>query len=357
MQHLLMYHVATRRDLDDVATIEEFCRGVRGREGLRNLYLLTVADLSTTSPTAMTSWKARMLDELYFAAEAHLAGQEPRADAERVARVRDAVRAAWRGRRSRSRRFSSTMPERYLLANAPESIVQHAKVVAERDGAAAHVGRVTSRHPEAAELCVVADDRPGLLASIAAAITASRLEVLAAQVYSRTIARPRARQSTSSGCATATAAPTGSRRRCRGWRATSATCARCGSIPRSSCAPAPGRRRRGGSVPARRSPRRSSLDDRASPRHTVVEVFAKDRPGLLFTLSHALHELGLSIALSKINTEGRASPTSSTWASSTAPRSRGARATTRSTKPWCAPSKAESLPFTGASPRWEDGVA
>jgi [protein-PII] uridylyltransferase len=46
------------------------------------------------------------------------------------------------------------------------------------------------------------------------------------------------------------------------------------------------------------------LDDRASPRHTVVEVFAKDRPGLLFTLSHALHELGLSIALSKINTEG-----------------------------------------------------
>ena len=46
------------------------------------------------------------------------------------------------------------------------------------------------------------------------------------------------------------------------------------------------------------------LDDRASPRHTIVEVFAKDRPGLLYTLSRALHGLGLSIALSKINTEG-----------------------------------------------------
>jgi [protein-PII] uridylyltransferase len=46
------------------------------------------------------------------------------------------------------------------------------------------------------------------------------------------------------------------------------------------------------------------VDDRASPRHTVVEVFAKDRPGLLYELAHALHELGLSIALSKINTEG-----------------------------------------------------
>jgi len=46
------------------------------------------------------------------------------------------------------------------------------------------------------------------------------------------------------------------------------------------------------------------IDDRASPRHTVVEVFAKDRPGLLYQLARALHELGLSIALSKINTEG-----------------------------------------------------
>ncbi len=49
-QHLAMYHVATRRDLDDPATIEEFSRTVRGREGLRDLFLLTVVDLSTTSP-------------------------------------------------------------------------------------------------------------------------------------------------------------------------------------------------------------------------------------------------------------------------------------------------------------------
>jgi [protein-PII] uridylyltransferase len=49
-KHLLMYHVATRRDLDDPATMSEFCaRGARGRETLRDLYLLTVADLSTTA--------------------------------------------------------------------------------------------------------------------------------------------------------------------------------------------------------------------------------------------------------------------------------------------------------------------
>ena len=47
-----------------------------------------------------------------------------------------------------------------------------------------------------------------------------------------------------------------------------------------------------------------SVDDRASPRHTVIEVVARDRPGLLFSISEALHGLRLSISVAKINTEG-----------------------------------------------------
>ena len=47
-----------------------------------------------------------------------------------------------------------------------------------------------------------------------------------------------------------------------------------------------------------------SIEPNGSPAHSVVEVVTKDRIGLLFTLSRALHELGLTIALAKINTEG-----------------------------------------------------
>ena len=306
--HLLMYRIATRRDLDDVATIAEFCRNVRGHEGLRDLYLLTVSDLSTTAPTAMTSWKARMLDELYFAAEAYLSGEQPRADVERGARIREAVRAGWTGDPAALDALLASMPERYLLANVPESIAQHARVVLERGDRAAHVGRVHSRHPEVAELCVVADDRPGLLARIAAAITASRLEVLGAQVYSRTVPAERGRRARRGGRRVLGAR---SRRRDRG---------------RGAGAPASGarsRRRmrrphRGGRAHSRpfrfelavartSQPGRTDGDPARRPgvaRHTIVEVFAKDRPGLLFRLAQALHELGLSISLSKINTEG-----------------------------------------------------
>jgi [protein-PII] uridylyltransferase len=307
--HLLMYRVATRRDLDDVATIAEFCRNVRGHEGLRDLYLLTVADLSTTSPTAMTSWKARMLDELYFAAEAYLSGEQPRADVERGARVREAVRAGWSGDPAVLDVVLASMPERYLLANSPESIAQHARVVLDRDGRAAHVGRVESRHPEAAELCVVADDRPGLLASIAAAITANRLEVLAAQVYSRPVAATRDAPARVEAVDVFWV-----RDRDGGIDGVESVMARLARDLEDVCSgkvdpDALIETRAGSNSPWRERPSPAVpteilLDDRASPRHTIVEVFAKDRPGLLYRLAHALHELGLSIALSKINTEG-----------------------------------------------------
>lgn len=305
--HLLMYHVATRRDLDDPATIEEFCRSVRGQEGLRNLYLLTVADLSTTSPTAMTSWKARMLDELYFAAEQHLEGQPPRVDAERVARVREAVLHAWHASTgegdSSLEAFVASMPERYLLANSPASIVEHARVVTGRGARAATVARVPWKHREAAELCVAAADRPGLLAGIAAAITANRLEVLAAQVYSR--AAPGAVEAVDLFWV---------RDRDGGTEGVERALPRLARDLDEVCSgrvdPAELLRTRVGSAspwrerPSPAVPTEVQVDDRASPRHTVVEVFAKDRPGLLYTLAGALHELGLSIALSKINTEG-----------------------------------------------------
>jgi [protein-PII] uridylyltransferase len=329
--HLVMYHVATRRDFDDPAAIEEFCQGVRGREGLRDLYLLTVADLSTTSPTAMTSWKARMLDELYFAAESHLAGHEPRADAERIARVRAAVLQA-PAPSDGIEAFLASMPERYLLSNRPEAIVEHARVASERGSRAAHVGLVPYRparsrsippaeelaeprpppapisseqtEPEAAELCVVASDHPGLLAGIAAAITANRLEVLAAQVYSR--AEP-------AGGVEAVdlfwvRAPEG------GAKAVEQALGRLARDLDDVCAgrvdPAAllqsrvGRRSPWRERPSPAVPTEVLLDDRASPRHTVVEVFARDRPGLLYVLARQLHELRLCIVLSKINTEG-----------------------------------------------------
>jgi len=306
--HLSMYHVATRRDLDDKTAIQEFVRPIRGRELLRDLYLLTIADITTTSPTAMTAWKARMLEELYRAADAELAGDARLQDRDllRTARVRDEARAAWGGGSGDSAdldAFLASMPERYLLSNPVDAVVAHARVVADRGARKVHAALVPSRHPDVAELCVVAEDRPGLLARIAAAITAGRLEVLGAQVYSRTSASGASEAVDVFWVRDRTEGLDGvSRAMPRLLRDLEQVCVEEGDAAArllKTRTGSPWRER-----PSPRVPTEVVLDDRASPHHTIVEVFAKDRPGLLYTLAQAIHDLDLSIAISKINTEG-----------------------------------------------------
>src|SRR5690606_41673199 len=67
LKHLRMYHVSSRRDIDDPKTIQSFQQQEHGPEELRELYLLTLADISTTSPDTLTIWQASMIDELYHA--------------------------------------------------------------------------------------------------------------------------------------------------------------------------------------------------------------------------------------------------------------------------------------------------
>jgi [protein-PII] uridylyltransferase len=316
LHHLAMYLVAVRRDIEDSATIEEFSRQVHGKEGLRDLYLLTVADLSTTAPTSMTPWKARMLDELFFATDTRLAGRSGSSPA-LLSRVCDEVKKHWGEREHRDflDEFLRTMPERYLRSNAPAAIAAHAQVALDAQRGPVSVALVPSRHPDVAELCVVAGgqttgaglcvvagDRPGLLAAITAALVASKLEVHAAEVHSRTLPDGRVQavdlfwawDRTDGAEGVSNALPK---------LANDLRQVITGQIaPRDLLA-----RRKTSRWSERPLPSVTTevvIDDRASPGHTVIEVLTKDRPGLLFTLAQALYELGLTITVAKINTEG-----------------------------------------------------
>ena len=58
-------------------------------------------------------------------------------------------------------------------------------------------------------------------------------------------------------------------------------------------------RRRGPDVPTD-----IRVDNTVSSRFTVVDIFTRDRTGLLHTIARCFAELGLMIAISKVNTEG-----------------------------------------------------
>lgn len=313
--HLAMYVVAVRRDLGDPATVEEMARDVRGIEGLRDLYLLTIADVSTTSPTAMNRWKAGMLAALYRATEARMAGPGSGVSV-RVARVRAQVRALWRDTATLPvlDAFLESMSDRYFLSNTPPEIAAHAALATSPRDTAVGMSLMPSRHDgvmglcvvtrnaSAAELCVVAGDRPGLLASISAAIAANGLAIDSAQVNSRRL-------------------PCGNQQAVdlfwvRAEGTSSKLDGKLAKLGRDLSAVVDGQLDPGSLLvtpkkpswsvrPAPPVPTDVVFDHHGSGDHTIIEVLTQDRPALLFLLTGVLHELGVSISVAKISTEGR----------------------------------------------------
>ncbi len=72
--HLLMSNTAFKRDLDDPQTIATFADQVQSVERLRQLLVLTVADIRAVGPKTWNGWKAQLLRDLYNRSEEYLSG-------------------------------------------------------------------------------------------------------------------------------------------------------------------------------------------------------------------------------------------------------------------------------------------
>ncbi len=83
--------------------------------------------------------------------------------------------------------FSSSMPARYRVLFDPRTTTKHAAVCYRRGQRPAHVEVWRTLADGSAALCVVADDRPGLLSAVAAALVSHSLDVITALVFSRPV--------------------------------------------------------------------------------------------------------------------------------------------------------------------------
>lgn len=302
LQHLALYHLATRRDIDDPAVVEEVCSIVQGREGLRELYLLTFVDVSTTGPEAMTSWKSSLLEQLYYAVDARMrTGGGLHRDRSAAVRARMDHICSQAGSPADVAAFLESMPERYLMGTAPERIQRHAAMVAARQLGTLQLDVFTPESAPAAEVCVVADDRPGLLASIAAVLAANGLSVLQAQVYSR-LRDDGLAEAVDLFYVQGPAGDAGAAERVQGKVQKDLTGVLWGGICADELVRPRLRALHERPTPAVQT--RVVVDNRASLKHTVVEVFTRDRPGLLYLLASTFRDLDLSIEIAKINTEG-----------------------------------------------------
>ena len=79
----------------------------------------------------------------------------------------------------------ATMPRKYRLIFDADAIGAHAAIAERRGERAAYAEIWRAFPPGGVAICVLADDGPGLLARIGAALVGHGLDVVAAQVYSR----------------------------------------------------------------------------------------------------------------------------------------------------------------------------
>lgn len=83
------------------------------------------------------------------------------------------------------RLFASTLPGSYRTNFDFGAIAEHAKLSLARESAQANVGAFLSNRVPGTAICVIADDRPGLLATISAALVLCGLDVIEAEAYTR----------------------------------------------------------------------------------------------------------------------------------------------------------------------------
>jgi [protein-PII] uridylyltransferase len=303
--HLLMSTLAQTRDIDDANLVVDFVREVGTAENLTLLYLLTFADMRAVGPQIWNGWKDHLLAELYRrAVEVFETGLVTEADMEsRAERTRRRLveRAAGGAEKARLEAFLSSLPTSYFLGNTDEKIIDHWRLFES-------VGTSVFRHgiehfPERCftEFTICARDRLGLFRDMVAALSSHGLNILSVRLVTTTtgwaldvfrVEHKEGEADAEDGDVWSSVADT--LEGVFAGRVDAVMMAREVLVGRS--------RRVGQKAAPRRGSTRVEIDNRLSREFTVVDVYAGDRPGLLFLVADAISGLGLDIHMAKIST-------------------------------------------------------
>ena len=247
--HLLLPTAATRRDLDDPATVRTVAEAVGDRETLRLLAALTEADARATGPAAWGDWKAALVEDLVARTAAVLGG-----------------------------------------APLPSAVPLSADQLALAAGELPAVGVVALQRLGAFEITIAAADQPGLFARCAGVLALHRLDVRGATATSV------------DQVAVAVFTVTPRFGETPPWEALRA------DVRRSVLNGLPlGERLAERDLAYAKSqvaaPEVRFADD-ASDTATVLEVRAHDRPGLLYRVTQAIADCGLDVRTARVGTLG-----------------------------------------------------
>ena len=275
--HLLLIDTATRRDLEDPATVHAVAEAVGSQGTLELLHALTEADALATGPAAWSSWRGSLVADLVKRVAAALAGDvldEPEPAAPTAEQERLAIEAVATGSPVLSLRAQTEPPTEDQPSGDPE--------------------------PLGVELLIAVPDQPGVLPAVAGVLAMHRLTVRTAEL--RALDLPDGVDGSVLLLDWRVAAEYGSlpqaaRLRADLVRALDGSLDIAGRLAERDAAYP---RRRGVVAP----PPRVAVASAASRHATVIEVRAQDAPGLLHRIGRALDDAKVRVRSMHVSTLG-----------------------------------------------------
>ncbi len=296
--HQLLTDVAFKRDLQDPAVIAELAAQVQSTRRLRMLLLMTVADVLAVGPNVWNGWKGSILRELVRRVEAWLQG--------------DTSLSGEESPEARGARLLPEMPERarlgaLVLAHPSfwtvmddASFVRVVLMVRAPLTQAAATAWIERPEESVAELIVHTPDRTGLFALLTGCLAACGANILRCRIHTLTDGTALDRFWLQTRQGELYADPQARMR----LEALLQEVLGKGGEPALQ---APLRKAQGTAmrpVALYDTPPKIYADIHASATHTVLEITAADRVGLLHALTRRLAEAGANVTRAYIATYG-----------------------------------------------------
>lgn len=301
-RHIAMTHISQYRDIDDDETVRAFAEEMQTEQRLRELFVLSYADLHAVGPNVWNEWKGALLMKLYLRAERVLLG---RADVQDARFTRGAKAAAVRARMPEARDGAldadlEALGDRYFMAFSADQIAVHLECLrtARDTGYAVHWN--TLEGEGRTEVVVCARDRMGRFLQMAGCFAAQLIDVSGAALFtapggwvldSFTLAEARRGRPLTQSEIDALE---------RLFRAVLLEEEEVDALVERA------RRRLFALLqPPFPVATRIAFDNGSSRRYTVIDIETGDRTGLLYDIARAMTRAGLDIANARIVTDAR----------------------------------------------------
>jgi len=301
--HLKMAHISQRRDMHDMKMIAQFAELMGMSENLRMLYLLTFADLRAVGPDVWTEWKGQLLQELYEKTfdvlEKGNFFHEKRSEKvrNRKRKVREVLLEEFP--ETRITTAINSLTTRYLLSYRSKDIIPHLRLSLGRGKKTLAMQVEHKREACYTELTLATVDSPGLFSLITGVMAAHSINILGAQIHTRKSGVVLDVLQVNSPIGGVVDNP-------NKWKKVEEDLV--GAVEGRIFVEDLVQKRQEPSYlkSSREKPKRPNkveFDNQISDEYTVIDIFANDKVGLLYDITHTLKELGLYIAVSKISTK------------------------------------------------------